>query len=281
MEHDQTTLLKDYSIEERGAYFAALATIASADGGASEEELEFLQLMAEAAELPENMQEEIVYVARNPTQLNLQKALDVLKKSELRFSFITDIISFAKADGKYTAEEQKHIEGMADYLNINQKQFSILDQYVNKANEAPQQGEDPTSQSFLSKHGFGDMFQQAGISPKMMQGILGVAAPMVIASMLRGGRGRRGGMTGGGMMGGGLGGLLGGLLGGGLMGGGTMNRGGSPMGGGMMGGGSLNRGGLGSLAGLLGGLNGRRGYSSMGSGGMGSLLGGLLGGGRR
>jgi uncharacterized tellurite resistance protein B-like protein len=288
MEQDHPTLLKDYSIEERGAYFAALATVASADGSASEEELEFLQLMAEAAELPENMQEEIVYVARNPTQLNLQKALDVLKKSELRFSFITDIISFAKADGKYTAEEKKHIEGMADYLNINQKQFSILDQYVNKANEAPQQGEDPTSQSFLSKHGFGDMFEKAGISPKMMQGILGVAAPMIIASMLRGGRGRRGGMTGGGMMGGGLGGLLGGLLGGGLMGGGMMNRGGSPMGGGTMnrgggpmGGGSLNRGSLGSLAGVLGGLNGRRGYSSMGSGGMGSLLGGLLGGGRR
>lgn len=256
MQQEQTTLLKDYSIEERGAYFAAMATIASADGHASEEELEFLRLMGAAAELPENMQEELVYVARNPTQLNLQKCLDILKKSALRFSFITDIMSFAKADGQYTPEEQKHIEDMADYLEINQKQFSILDQYVNKANEAPKEGEDPTSQSFLTKHGFSDMFRNAGISPQMVQGILGVAAPLVIASMLRGGRRR-------GMMGG-MGGLLGGLLGGGMMGGG-MHR----------------RGGLGSLAGLLGGLNGQRSYSSMGSGGLGSLLGGLLGGRRR
>ncbi|EMR02133.1 tellurite resistance TerB family protein [Cesiribacter andamanensis] len=263
MEQEQTPLLKDYSIEERGAYFAALATIASADGTASAEELEFLQLMAEAAELPENMHEELVYVARNPSQLNLQKCLDILKTSPLRFSFITDIISFAKADGQYTAQEKKHIEDMAAYLDINQKQFSILDTYVSKANEAPQEGEDPTSQSFLNKHGLTDMFKNAGISPQMVTGILGVAAPLLIAGMLRGGRGRRGGMMGGGMMGGGLGGLLGGLLGGGMMAGG------------------MRRGGLGSLASVLGGLNGRRGYSSMGSGGLGSLLGGILGGGRK
>lgn len=263
MEQEQTTLLKDYSIEERGAYFAALATMASADGQASEEELEFLRLLGEAAELPANMQDEIVYVAKNPTQLNLEKCLDILKKSPLRFSFVTDIISFAKADGQYTPEEQKHIQRMADHLDIRQDQFSILDQFVNKANDAQEKGEDPTSQSFMQKNGFTDMFQKAGISPGMVQGMLGVIAPIAIASML-GGRRRRGMMGGGmGMMGGGL---LGGLLGGGMMGGG------------MMGGGMHRRGGLGSMISILGGLNGRRGYSSMGGGGLGSLLGGIFGG---
>lgn len=255
MEQEQSTLLKDYSIEERGAYFAALATMASADGHASEEELEFLRLLGEAAELPANMQDEIVYVAKNPSQLNLEKCLDILKKSPLRFSFVTDIISFAKADGQYTPEEQKHIKMMADHLDIRQDQFSILDQFVNKANDAHQQGEDPTSQSFLKQNGLTDMFQNAGISPGMVQGMLGVIAPIAIASML-GGRRRRG-MGGMGMMGGGL---LGGLLGGG-----------------MMGGGMYRRGGLGSMISILGGLNGRRGYSSMGSGGLGSMLGGLFG----
>lgn len=263
MEQEQSTLLKEYSIEERGAYFAALATMASADGHTSEEELEFLRLLGEAAELPENMQDEIVYVANHPTQLNLEKCLDILKKSPLRFSFVTDIISFAKADGQYTPEEQQHIKKMADYLDIRQEQFSILDKFVNKANDAHQAGEDPTSQSFLNKNGFTDMFQKAGISPQMVQGMLGVIAPIAIASML-GGRRRRGIMGGGmGMMGGGL---LGGLLGGGMIGGG------------MMGGGMYRRGGLGSMISILGGLNGRRGYSSMGSGGLGSLLGGLFGG---
>ncbi|WP_210462841.1 tellurite resistance TerB family protein [Rufibacter roseolus] len=269
MAEQPTTLLKEYSDQEKGAYLGALATIASADGHVSEEELTFLQLLGEAAELPENLQQEVVSIAKNPSQISLQRCLDVLKGSPLRFSFITDIISFAKSDGQYTADEQQRIAEIGKYLGIDQKQFSILDQFVDKANQAQQQGEDPTSQSFMSKSGFGDMFKNSGISPGMVTGMLGILAPMVISGMMnrrRGGYG--GGMMGGGMMGGGMGGLLGGLLGGGMMSGG------------MYGGGRM--GGLGSMASILGGLGGRRGYGSgMGSGGLGGLLGGILGGGRR
>ncbi|AHM63275.1 hypothetical protein D770_25150 [Flammeovirgaceae bacterium 311] len=258
MEQAQTTLLKDYSNDEKAAYFGALATMATADGNASAEELQFLQLMAEAAELPENIHQEIAHIAKNPSVINLQKCLDVIKRSPLRFSFITDIISFAKADGQYTPDEQRKIEDIAKYLDIRQDQYSILDKFVNKANDAQQRGEDPTSESFLNKNGFTDMFKNAGISPQMVQGILGVVAPIAIASMLSGGRRRRGMMGGMGM------GLGGGLLG-------------SLLGGGMMGGGMYRRGGLGSMISILGGLNGRRGYSSMGRGGLGSILGGLFG----
>ncbi|RNI26813.1 tellurite resistance TerB family protein [Rufibacter latericius] len=279
MAEETTTLLKDYSDQEKGAYLGALATIASADGHVSEDEIQFLQLTSEAAELPENLQQEIISIAKNPSQISLQRCLDVLKGSPLRFSFITDIISFAKSDGQYTADEQQRIAEVSKYLGIDQKQFSILDQFVDKANQAQQQGEDPTSQSFLNKSGFGDMFKNSGISTGMVTGMLGVLAPIVISGMMnrrRGGYGGGygGGMMGGGMgMGGGLGGLLGGLLGGG-MGGGMMGRGG------MYGGGRM--GGLGSMASILGGLGGRRGYGSgMGGGGLGSLLGGILGGGRR
>lgn len=263
MEQEQNTLLKDYSLEEKGAYLAALATIASADGNASAEELEFLQLMGEAAELPENLRQEVVQVAQNPNQISLQRCLDVLKKSQLRFSFITDIISFAKADGKYSPEEEQRIKEIATYLGVDQKQFSILGQFVDKAGEAQQQGVDPTSQSFLSKSGFGDMFKNVGISPGMVQGMLGILAPIVISRMLSGGRRHHHGM--------GMGsGLLGGLLGGGM-----------GMGGGMYGGGGGMSGGLGSMISILGGLGGRRGYGGMGGGGLGGLLGGILGGGRR
>ena len=258
MADENTTLLKNYSTEEKGAYLGALATMASADGHVSDEEIEFLQLMAEAAELPENLHTEIASIAKNPSQISLQRCLDVLKASQLRFSFLTDIISFAKSDGQYTPEEQKRIAEVGEYLGIDQKQFSILDQFVDKANDAQKQGEDPTSQSFLNKSGFGDMFQKSGISPGMVTGILGVVAPLVISGMMNRRRGYGGGMMGGGMMGGGMGSLLGGLLGGG------------------------RQGGLGSMASILGGLGGRSGYGSgMASGGLGGLLGGILGGGRR
>lgn len=260
MEQEPNTLLKDYSREEKGAYFGALAIMASADGKTTDEELQFLQLMAEAAELPPNVQQEVAAIAKNPTIINLEKCLDVLKKSQLRFSFVTDIISFAKADGEYTPNEQQRIKEVSEYLGIDQKQFSILDEFVDKADEAKQQGQDPTSQSFLGKSGFGDMFKKAGISPGMVTGMLGILAPIVLSGMMR----RRGG----GIMGGIGGGLLGGLLGGGMMGSGMY-------------GGRSHGGGLGSIISILGGLNGRRGYGSMRSGGLGSLLGGILGGKRR
>ncbi len=268
MEQEPTTLLKDHPIEERGAYLGALATIASADGNATAEELEFLKMMSEAAELPDNMQQEIIQIAQNPSQISLQRCLDTLKQSALRFSFVTDIISFAKSDGQYSPEEQQRIQEISNYLGIDQKQFSILDQFVDKANTAKQQGEDPTSPAFLNKSGFGDMFKNVGISPQMVTGMLGILAPIVLSRMI-GGR-RHGGMMGGmGSMGGGL---LGGLLGGGMGG----------LGGGMGGfGGGMGGGGLGSIISILGGLNGRRGYGSMGGGGLGGLLGGILGGGRR
>lgn len=260
MEQEPTTLLKDYSQEEKGAYFGALAIMASADGKTTEEELQFLQMMAEAAELPANVQQEVQAVAKNPSIISLEKCLDTLKTSQLRFSFVTDIISFAKADGQYTPDEQQRIKEVSEYLGIDQKQYSILDQFVNKAEEAKQHGEDPTSQSFLNKSGFGDMFKNAGISPAMVTGMLGILAPIVLSGMMR----RRGGMMGG--MGGGL---LGGLLGGAMMGGGGMY------------GGRGYGGGLGSIISVLGGLNGRKGYGSMRSGGLGGLLGGLLGGGKK
>lgn len=267
MEQEQATLLNNYSMEERGAYLAALASVASVDGHASQEELEFLTLLAQAAEMPENVQQEVLEIAKNPSQISMQRVIDTLKKSELRFSFITDIISFAKADGEYSPEEQRHIQQFATQLGVDQKQYSLLEQFVEKADEAQQHGEDPTSQSFMNKNGFGDMFKNAGISPQMVQGILGIAAPLVLARMMGG---RRGGMMGG------LGGLAGGGLLAGLLGGMMNGRGG------LMGGGRRSNSGLGSMASVLGGLNGRKGYGSSGAGGgLGGLLGGLLGGGAK
>lgn len=246
----QTTLLKDYSLPERGAYLSALATMAAADGTTSAEELDFLRLLGQAAELPQHNQEEVLQIARNPSQVSLQECLDQLKGSQLRFSFITDIISFAKADGQYSLQERERIQDIAAYLGINSEQFQSLDEFVDSAEVAQQQGQDPTSPTFLQQSGFADRFKNLSISPGMIQGVLGILAPLVISRLVGG---RRGGGIGGG--------LLGSLLGGG----GRMGRGG----------------GLGSLISILGGLGGRPQYRGMSAGGLGSLLGGILGGGRR
>lgn len=284
MENQDVQLLKDYSDTEKGAYLGAIASIASADREASEEEIKFLAALSESAHLSQESTRAVLSAAQDPTNLSVQKCLDVLKGSDLRYSFITDIMSFAKADGNLSGEEEELIKGMADYLGVNQQQYGVLKEFVNVADQSARKGEVVEPQAMSSTNqsgsgGMGDMLKNAGIpADGLMKGVLAVAAPILIASILRGG-GRRGGMMGGmgGLLGGGmLGGLLGSVMGGGMSRGGM----GGMMGGGTMGG--MSGGGLGSVLGGLGGLfGGNRGGGMGGSilgGGMGSILGNVLGG---
>jgi uncharacterized tellurite resistance protein B-like protein len=239
-------LLKDYSDMEKGAYIGAIASIATADNTASEDELEFLETLSDSAGLSQEQKESVSKAATELSGEELQKCLDVLKGSDLRFSLITDLIAFAESDRNYSAEEKANIEKIAQYLNINKQQFSLLDQFVQKTKTSEVTPEQAQSQGFLGSLGLGDQFKNAGINmSSLTKGLLGVAGPIILAGMLRGGL--RGGNRGG------LGGMLGGGLGGGMLGGG--------MGGGMLGGGRLGGGGFGSLIGML---SGGRGIGSTG-----------------
>lgn len=258
----ENELLSGYSDHEKGAYISVIASIATADRAATDEEIEFLDALSQGANLSPQQEQAVVQVAQDPSNSQLKRDLDVLKNSQLRFSLVTDIISFAKADGQYTQEEQTKIEQIADYLNINQTQFGALNQFVNEAEREQHRGDNIHSpqQNLAGSSGIEGMLQKAGISSStLMKGMLGVMAPIVLSKMMGGGRGRMG-SRGMGMGGGLLGGLLGGAMGGGMMGGGS----------------SMGRrqtrsgGGLGSIFSML---SGNRGYS-----GMGSVLGGLLGG---
>ncbi len=243
-----TTILEGYSDLEKGAYLGAIASLATADRNASEDELEYINALCQSANLSDDQTKLIAHVASTPvTDDDLHSFLDVLKTSDLRFSLISDLIAFAQSDKDYSEEEEQTVGKISQYLGLNQQQFSVLDQFTKKAiEEAPKhaeaiQSEKTTPSNFLDSLGFGDKLKSAGInSNSLLKGALGIVGPIILARMLSG-RNRTGG-----------GGLLGGILG-------------SNTRGGLMGGGGL----LGGLGGLFGG-----------GGGAGGLLGGLLGGGR-
>jgi uncharacterized tellurite resistance protein B-like protein len=258
----ETQLLKDYSNLEKGAYLGAISTIATADRTASAEEINFLQILCESAQLSPDQQQAVLFAAKDPSNISLQKCLDQLKNSELRFSLITDVISFAKADGKYTPDEEKQIKEMATYLNINLEQYSALSQFVTAAGTAQAQGQDITSNNFVGNSAIGDTLKRSGIpTGGLLKGLLGVLAPILISKVLSGrGPGSTAGIpnTGNNPMGG-LGGILGGILNGQSQPQtmpGTQTQ---PQQGG---------GGLGSLIHIL---SGNKGY-----GGMGNILGNIL-----
>lgn len=290
----ETQLLQNYSEAEKTAYLSVIASLATADRQASAPEAEFLQHLAQQAGLSAGSAQQVLAAAQDSSNQTIQQNLDQLKGSDLRFSLVTDLISFARADGAYSNNEEAMISKMAEYLGVNPDQKATLENVVDQAATVPHDAQDPNKQGFLS--GIGDKLSNVGI-PKsaLMTGLLGVVAPMVISRVMSGGQnqgqpsGTMGGMLGG-LLGGqgggsGMGGLLGGLMGGGLLssvlgGGGGSNYDTSsyPQQG------TMGNSGLGSMMSVLGGLGGQpnsqpasAGGGGLFGGGMGSLLGGLFG----
>lgn len=222
---EKETILEGYSDLEKGAYLGAIASIATADREATEDELSYIRELCEAANLSG---EQTALIERAATELSgeeLNRCLDVLKDSDLKHSLITDMIAFAKSDNNYTIEEEAGIKQISDYLGVSEQQFSLLDQFAQKATEQPQATQQQTAsessattqgpQNLFGLGGLGDKMQSAGINTgSLFKGLLSVAAPMLIGGMLsRGLGGRRGGMFGGGLGGFGMGGGLGSLIG--------------------------------------------------------------------
>jgi uncharacterized tellurite resistance protein B-like protein len=287
----ETQLLQNYSEAEKTAYLSAIAALATADRQASAPEAEFLQRLTQQAGLSQASAQQVAQAAQDSTNQSIQQSLDALKGSDLRFSLVTDLISFARADGAYSNDEEAMVSKMASYLGVNAEQKAALENVVDQAANVPHDAQDPGKQGFLS--GITDKLSNVGI-PKgaLMAGLLGVVAPMVISKVMGGGgnsgqsqqpSGTLGGLLGGAASsvggGGGLGGLLGGLLGsgmlGGLLGGGNNQASNFPQQG------SMGNSGLGSIMSVLGGLGGQPNSQPRSAGGgglMGSGLGGLLGG---
>ena len=189
-------LLKDYSDLEKGAYLGAISSIATADHAASDEEMEYIMALADSADLSEEQKQAVRRSATELTGQELKKCLDILKDSELKYSLVTDIISFAEADKKYSEEEKANVEKISQYLGINQQQFNLLDQFVKKTAEVKPGPEEVTKPNFLSKLGLDQKFQNSGINiGSLTKGLLGIAGPLILANLMRGRQSRGAGST--------------------------------------------------------------------------------------
>jgi len=210
---ENKSILAGHSDLEKGAYLGAIASIASADRSASEEEIEYLSNLCDAAELSERQKAVVLNAASEVTGEDLMKCLDVLKGSDLKYSLITDLMAFAKASGDYSQEEQQNVEKIAKYLGVNNQQTSLLDEFSDKANTVEASPAEMTQPGFLSSLGLKDKMQKLGINPNgFLKGLLGIAGPVILANMVSRGlnRGRSGGLFSGNRSGlrGGLGSLI-------------------------------------------------------------------------
>lgn len=209
---DTESILQNHSDTEKGAYLGAIASLATADRSASEEELHYIVALCEAASLSDGQKQMVMKAATEQSGETLQQCLDMLKSSELRFSLITDLIAFAESDNNYSEEEKIKVQQIAQYLNINQQQFSLLNQYTQTATQQAATPQQAASPNFLSGTGLGDKLQSAGINTgSLLKGLVGIVGPILLSRMLS--RGTGGNMQSR-MGGGGLGSLIN-ILGGG------------------------------------------------------------------
>lgn len=196
--------LKDYPEKEKTAYLAAVASMATPEDKASAEEEEFLAELCEEAGLSQHSREEVMKQARNPANNGFENYLDFLRDSDLKYSFVVDIIAYAKADGQYTEEEKRKIHRMADRLGISIEQFNVLSEYVEKAEQAPE--EEASQQGFLESTGLKQKFEELNIpvnglltglvGSMLMRGLMGGRRRGgLLSGLLGGGRRRRGGLS--------------------------------------------------------------------------------------
>ena len=191
----ETTLLTNYSDQEKGAYLGAIASLATADHSATPEELQHMDQLADAAGISSAQKEMVLRAATEMSGDELRRCLEILSNSELRFSLVTELIAFAKTDGNYDEKEKKTIEDISAKLGINQNQFSLLDHFVTKSEEAKETSEETPRKNILDSLGLGEKFKAAGIDmSSLTKGLLAIAAPLLLGKLFSGSRGRTGRM---------------------------------------------------------------------------------------
>src|SRR4051812_31370402 len=178
-------ILEGNSDLEKGAYLGAIASIATADRSASTEEIDYLSQLCDAAGLSDQQKSSVISAATELSGTELTRCLDILRDSDLKYSLVTDLIAFAKADSEYSEREQQSVQKISQYLGVNQQQFSLLDEFAEKATTTNTSSEKIADPNFLSSSGLKSKMQNAGISSNgLLKGLLGVAAPLILGSMM-------------------------------------------------------------------------------------------------
>ena len=95
-----------YPPAQKAAYLGAIASLITADRQATQPELDFLSKLAQATGMSPDEAKHVEDAALDPSNGSLTKSLTMLKTSDLRFSLVQDLISFAQSDGQ---DEQRQV----------------------------------------------------------------------------------------------------------------------------------------------------------------------------
>jgi uncharacterized tellurite resistance protein B-like protein len=119
----------ELSVDERIDYLATVASIAAVDVKLQNSEKAKLRELCVQLGIPDDRIREVLDVAERPTG-SVERRLERLKNSDLRFVLLTACLRLAHVDGDYGAEEQAEIRRIADTLGVDGEQLDALTEAV-------------------------------------------------------------------------------------------------------------------------------------------------------
>lgn len=173
--------LRSFSEKEKTAFIGAVASLATADRVGSEEEIQHIKLLCDAAGLSTENRNAIINVSMTLDGEALRGFLDRLKSSELKFALLTDLLEFARRDPSYSEKQQHQIRKVCDYLRISDQQLSTL---VHITEKVYAQSLTLSPESYLRSLGVSQEIQKSGVPVDgLMEGLVGFAAPAIIGGL--------------------------------------------------------------------------------------------------
>jgi uncharacterized tellurite resistance protein B-like protein len=114
-------------LAERVDYLMIIASMAGADVVLKAEEIDKLRQLCGELQIPEKDTTRVLAAAHSPTA-KVERHLEALVASPLRFTLLSDCLALAYADGDYSKGERKEIHALARALRIDDAQVKALEE---------------------------------------------------------------------------------------------------------------------------------------------------------
>lgn len=133
--------LANYPEDERVDYLCLVASIASADGEVTDDEITQLHEFCTGIEIGEFGIGMIINAVEDPSVVDIQAIITRLSQTDLKFTLLTDMFFMAYADGIVSPGEEGEICKIAAKLQITRNQIAAIDRYVNAVISAQRPGD--------------------------------------------------------------------------------------------------------------------------------------------
>jgi uncharacterized tellurite resistance protein B-like protein len=126
-------------LSERVDYLIIVASMAGADVQLKQSETDKLKALCHQLGLPDEELKKVLTASQSATA-SVERHLEGLKASPLRFSLLSDCVSLAYADGKYEKTEKAEIRALAGQLGVAEEQVVAIEELVATCRQAAEGG---------------------------------------------------------------------------------------------------------------------------------------------